>query len=218
MHIKASKGRGRPSGETPRSVFEHIKSVAPPALPGDPQPQFVPSSTTEKLICPICLDVLNRPVELSCDHIICCSCCCTAIQSTRSLNCPCCRDHTLSSETILSPSHLLMSLINDLVVTCIRKCGNIVKLEKYGEHLSSNCRNCCENVNSPSKVTLRDVPSKPSTSPATSVEVKAAHHLVKRLLHQGEESSTSTSGRIRIQSPHGQVYIPCHNIQKIYTR
>ena len=93
-----------------------------------------------------------------------------------------------------------MSLINDLVVTCIRKCGNVVKLEKYGEHLSSNCRNCCENVNSPSKVTLRDVLSKPSTSPATSVEVRAAHHLVKRLLHQGEESSTSTSGRITSRS------------------
>ncbi len=31
---------------------------------------------------------------------------------------------------------------------------------------------------SPSKVTLRDVLSKPSTLPATRVEVKAAHHLV----------------------------------------
>ncbi len=138
--------------------------------------------------------------------------------STRTLNCPCCRDHTLSSATIHPPSHLLMSLVNDLVVSCIRKCGSKVKFGKYEEHLRSNCRNNCENVDSLSKVTLRDVLSKPSTLPATPVEVKAAHHLVKRLIHQGEGPSYSTPGRVRIQSPHGQVYIVIfpYNIKKNY--
>ena len=81
VQVKASKGRGRPSGETPRAVIEYINSIAPPALHDDPQPQFIPSSTTKKLTCPVCMDVVHRPVELSCDHIICCTCCCTAIQS-----------------------------------------------------------------------------------------------------------------------------------------
>lgn len=213
MHVKSSKGRGRPSGETPRAVIEYINSIAPPVLHDDPQPQFTPSSTTKKLTCPICINVVYRPVEFCCDNIVCCACCCTAIQSTGSLNCPCCRDHTLSSATIHPPSHLLMSLINDLVVSCTRKCGSKVKYEKYEEHLSSNCRNYCENVDSPSKVTLRDVLCKPSTSPATPVEVKAAHHLVKRLMHHGQGPSSSTPERVRLQSPHGQVYVIIFTIQ-----
>ena len=131
-----------------------------------------------------------------------------AIQSTCSLNCPCCNDHTLNSETILPPSQLLMSLLNDLVVSCTKKCGSVVKLANYGYHLSSNCRSCCEDVNSPSKVTLRDVISKPSTSPATPVELKATCHLVKRLMQQGEGSSSL----ITVQSPRGQVFF-CNTVQ-----
>ena len=134
-----------------RAQLKHIQSIAPLPLPADPQPQFVPCSITKKLTCSICLGVVNRPVEFSCEHIICCDCCCMAIQSTCSLNCPCCNDHTLSSETILPPSQLLISLLNDLVVSCTKKCGRLVKLANYGDKLSSNCRSCCENVNSPSR-------------------------------------------------------------------
>ena len=38
------------------------------------------------------------------------------------------------------------------------------------------------NTNSPSKVTLKDVFSKPATEPATPTEVKAAQHLIRRLI------------------------------------
>ncbi len=41
-------------------------------------------------------------------------------------------------------------------------------------------------MDSPSKITLRDVLGKSSKSPATPVEARAAHSLVKRLLNQGE--------------------------------
>ena len=64
-------------------------------------------------------------------------------------------------------------------------------------------------------MTLRDVLSKPSTSPATPVELKATCHLVKHLMQQGEGSSSS----ITVQSPRGQVFF-CNTVQykNMYTR
>ena len=46
-------------------------------------------------------------------------------------------------------------------------------------------------MDSPSKITLRDVLGKSSKSPTTPVESRAAHSLVKQLLNQGEGSSYS---------------------------
>jgi len=59
----------------------------------------------------------------------------------------------------------------------------MVKLQDYNRHLNNHC-STHHVINSPSKVTLKDVLSQPSTSPATPVERLAAQHLVKRLMHQ----------------------------------
>ena len=172
-------------------MIGHIKSITPPPLPSeDPNPQFLDSSLIKKLTCPICLGVLNRPVQLSCKHIICSDCCCRTIQHTYSVQCPCCSDHILSSSTVHPPSLLLLSLLSDLLISCIRKCGKEVKLQDYERHLAGNCKSHYEVTNSPSRMTLSDVLCKPATSPATPVELKAAHHLVRRIMHQGKGTSS----------------------------
>lgn len=200
-NVKASKGRGRLGGETPRAVIDYIKSISLNSLAQDPRPQFLPSPTLKKLNCSLCLNVAFPPVELSCEHIVCSDCCCRVIQATYSLSCPCCSDHILSSQTIHPPSSLLMSLLNDQLVNCVRRCGSVVKLQDYQKHLDSNCSDHRENMNSPSKITLKDVLGKSSKSPPTPAEAKAAHSLVKRLLNQGEGSSSSV---IKVGC-HGQV-------------
>ena len=156
-NVKA-KGRGRPSGETHRMVTEHITAIAPPPPPTeDPHPQFIPTSLINKLTCPICLDVVRSPVHLSCDHTVCAHCCSKHIQVSYSLQCPCCYRHTLSSATISTPSAFFLSLLNDSIIVCIRKCGNMVKLQDYHHHLHNRCKSHHVNINSPSKVTLKDV-------------------------------------------------------------
>ena len=135
----------------------------------------------------------------------CSGCTCRAIQSANSVESPCCRGHTLSSETVRSPSSLFMSLVNDLVVLCGLGCGGAVRVQDYKEHSDSKCRSFRGNLYSPSKVTLKDVMDKPSTSPATPVEVRAAHSLVKRLLNQGEGCSSSSPPVIKLGSGRGQV-------------
>ena len=185
-------------------MVECINAIAPPPPPNeDPHPQFVPTSLVDKLTCPICLDIVQRPVQLMCDHTVCAHCCCKNIQITCSLQCLCCYRHVLSSGNISPPSPLFLSLLNESVVVCIRKCGNMVKLQDYSNHLDTRCKSHNINMNSPSKVTLKDVLCQSTTSPATPVELKAAHHLVRRLMHHGE-SSSSAPGVVRIPTS-GQV-------------
>ena len=204
-NLKEAKGRGRPGGETPRAVIEHIQSIVPPSpLQDNDDPQFLSSPTLKKLLCSLCLKVAFQPVELSCEHMVCSGCCCKVIQASYSLKCPCCSNHTLSSQTICPPSSLFMSLVNDLLVKCAKGCGGAVRLQDYNQHCESKCHSFRENLNSPSKVTLKDVLGKSSTSPATPVEVKAARSLVKRILNQGEGSSSSPPV-IKIGSSRGQV-------------
>ncbi len=179
-------------------MTEYVNSIDTIRLPlEDPYPSYICSSLSGKLTCPICLSLLNRPVQLSCDSVICASCCCQAIQALYSLACPCCYDHLLSSSTISQPSTFLLSVLDDLHITCVRKCGKSVKIRHYQEHLAGNCRSHYEDLNSPSKVTLRDVLDKPSSSPATSAEMMATHHLVRRVLCQ-EDSSSGASGIITV--------------------
>ena len=171
-------------------MIGHLKSITPPPLPSeDLNPQFLHSSLTKKLTCPICLGVVNRPV-LSCKHIICSDCCCRTIEHTLSVQCPCCSDHLLSSSTVHLPSPLLLSLLSDLLLSCIRKCGKEVKLQHYERHLAGNCKSHYEVTNSLSKMTLSDVLCKPAIFPASPVELKAAHHLVRLIMNQGEGTSS----------------------------
>ncbi len=106
---KDPKGRGRPSGETPRSVIGYIMSIDTTVMPSqDSNPTcFNPSSHADTLTCCICLGLLNRPVQLSCDNLICANCCCESIPQSHSLDCPCCNTHTLSQSTISKPSAIV---------------------------------------------------------------------------------------------------------------
>ena len=83
-------------------------------------------------------------------------------------------------------------------MTCVHKCGKEVKVQHYEQHLTGKCRSHYNDLNSPSKVTLQDVLNKPSTSPATSAEMKATHHLVRRVLNQSQECSSTVSNIITV--------------------
>ncbi len=189
-NAKGPSNKGRMSGETLRAVITYVKSIAAAPLPEDPSPKFIPTSLSKKLVCSICGNTVYRPVLLSCGNAVCSDCCSRTIQSTYSLDCPCCTEHSLNSTTINPPSPLLLSLLKDLLLFCIR-CSRAVKLEEYSLHLAGNCRSHCAIMNSPSKVTLRDVLDKPSTSPATPAELRTAQHLVRRIISQDEGSSTA---------------------------
>ena len=166
--LKLPKVDGDPVGETPKDVVEYINAIAPPPPPNeDPHPQFVPTSLVDKLTCRICLDIVQRPVQL-----IPYSMCPLLLQKYT--------DHLFFTVPMLLQTcaqqwnyfPTLTSLLNESVVACIRKCGNMVKLQDYSNHLDTRCKSHNVNMNSPSKVTLKDVLCLSTTSPATPVELK----------------------------------------------
>ncbi len=121
--VDKTKGRDRPSGETPRSVIGYIMSIDTTVMPSqDSNPTcFNPSSHTDTLTCCISLGLLNRPVQLSCYNLICANCCCESIPQSHSLYCPCCNTHTLSQSTISKPSAIVLSFLNEVIVSCFRQ-------------------------------------------------------------------------------------------------
>ena len=184
---KGKRGRGRPSGETPLSILEHIHHIAPESFLPDEDKVPLYESESSQLSCPICCTVLDQPVELACGSIICASCCRQWIQhsQTSTVSCPSCYDHQLSSASIRPSPSLVLTLLADLVLHCTR-CGKLVTTNQYTRHLNSNCESFSRPVvNSPSKVTLKDVLTRPVSTPATPMERKVTEHLVRRLLDEG---------------------------------
>ncbi len=132
-------------------------------------------------------------------------CCKSWVQfhCSHTLSCPSCYDQRLDSTHISAPPDMVVSLLQGLLVHCKRRCGKIVRVENYHKHLQGQCSSHYHlSVDSPSKLTIGEVLSRPSASPATPAEVKVAGHLVRKLMDHG--SSSSSEGVVKVQT-RGQV-------------
>ena len=199
---KARKNRGR-RADVITSTLEHIQTTAPPSMfPAHHHPEYETTAVSSDLSCPVCAAVLERPLQLACGNIVCHSCCYRWISTAMSgpISCPCCYNHQLDSTTIHPPPPMVTNLLSGLLVTCSKNCGRLVRAGQYTKHLDSKCTEHFHiQVNSPSRMTLRDVLSKPAAVPPTPAEKKVANHLVKRLLNDNPEQV------IRVASSRGQV-------------
>lgn len=176
---KARKNRGR-RADVVTTTLEHLnKTVSPSLFPAHDHPEYETTAVSNDLSCPICSAVLDRPLQLACNNIICYSCCHRWITLTMSgpISCPCCYNHQLDSTTIHPPPPIVTSLLSALLVTCSMGCGNLVRADQYTKHLESKCMGHYHlQVNSPSRMTLRDVLSKPTQVPPTPAEKKVTKH------------------------------------------
>ena len=194
---KERKNRGRRS-DTFHALLQHIDTIAPPSFfPTDDTPEYKASAVTCDLSCPIYAAILERPVELACGSIICLSCWHKWVETiTSSPSCPCYYNHQLDTSSISSPPTVILS---SLLVNCSRDCNRLVRVDSYRKHLESKCQGHYHlDVNSPSKMTLRDVLDKPAQTPPTPAETRVAEHLVKRLLDSNKEQvlRVSTYGQV----------------------
>ena len=95
--------------------------------------------------CPLCLEVLVRPLQLPCGAHCCTSCVCAWVQHTITLDplpCPCCiQSHALDTNQIMAAPSVLLKLLESLLVCC-RRCGKKVvgAAEKHLQHLESGCK------------------------------------------------------------------------------
>ena len=199
---KARKNRGR-RADVITNTLEHLETTVSPSLfPAHDHPKYETTAVSNDLSCPICSAVLEQPLQLACGNIICYSCCYRWITATMSspISCPCCYNHHLDTTTIHPPPPMVTNLLSGLLVTCSKGCGRLVRADQYTKHLDTNCTGHYHiQVNSPSKMTLRDVLSKPAIAPPTPAEKKVAKNLFERLLNDSPEQV------IRVASTRGQV-------------
>lgn len=159
-----SANKGRAVGETPTAVIHNATAVAPVSFFPDssPSPRTYTHTHTSMLpvgdtvVCPLCTDILDRPIQLSCDRMVCLGCVIKWIQISGQLTCPCCFDHSLNSDHIKRPSTFTMDILGSLLVVC-QVCTRSVQTQHYSKHLSSMCSAHRAPVDSPSKTTIRDI-------------------------------------------------------------
>ena len=150
------------------------------------------------MFCPVCTEVLERPLELKCGRMICLSCLIRWVQVSCALSCPCCHDHTLNSDSMWSPSPITMAMLGSLPVTCGICCSE-VQVQQLTRHLDTKCSTLFRH-DSPSKTTIKDILSKPGTSTPSPAERRVAGTLIKRMMMDGN------SGVVQVPTgSHGQV-------------
>ena len=163
-----------------------------------------PNPIINKILCPLCYNILEQPIELECGSAICLLCCTNWIQISESIQCPCCYDNLEGHAK--SPSKLTLGVLGQQLVECSMGCNRTIRVELYHRHVLSQCQaNYEHSTFSPSKTTLQKVLDKQSGSPTTSVERKVAQNLFKRLMAESEDShmiTVPTKGQVHFFNIH----------------
>ena len=101
---KGRKNRGRPKENSCHNIIAYIRDIAPPHFYNNRdliEVMKVPEGVSQsESVCPICLNLLNSPIKLSCKTLLCSSCLVTWIETTRSTNCPSCYAHSITLSLI----------------------------------------------------------------------------------------------------------------------
>ena len=189
------KGRGCPGGFSPAAAIKYFKSLAPPSLhtPDDVCCLVDKSSASE---CVICSSFLRQPLELVCGVMVCCDCCCRWVEVSNTLACPCCYDHILDSETVKTPSAIVLELLSSTRLRCLR-CNKEMSAAAMKTHVEHSCQ---YNPAIPSQFSASDILKRPLTATSYPFERQVMEHLVRRLLNQAPETgvvTVPTRGRVR---------------------
>ena len=196
---KKTKG-GRPAEGSCMSAMRHIRTVAPPSFFPDVSGQVYLAGDSpvalSDLECPICTNILDRPIELvTCGSHVCAACCCEWLKVTNTLSCPSCYgDHFHTFSTIRLGSTLVLKLVGGLLTEC-RECKQAVKVADYRAH------RCNTHTQSPSEVRVEDVLQRPLSAPLTPIERQLQSSLARRSMATSPEENNI----LRIGTG-GQVY------------
>ena len=115
-HTQKKKGRGchMYGGRSPTAAINCIKTIAPPST-FHPSEVPGPSHTSSSVgCCPVCHAILDKPLELMCGNVVCADCCCTWIEISGKLSCPCCYSLQAIDEHTKAPSPAFLDLLKSV--------------------------------------------------------------------------------------------------------
>ena len=178
--------------------MQHVHSLVL-AIPSYsiPDASAVYCSTPSSLLCPLCLSVLEQPVQLPCGALVCATCLCKWLGVSGGRSCPCCYQHDLDEHNITLPSPVVNDLLRDQRLRC-QECGHTTTAGQFSEHRGSLCQGHFERT-SPSRLSVRDILDRPTTAPSLPVERQMAAHLVRRFLSSERVVTIPTRGQVRTQ-------------------
>ena len=87
-----------------------------------PDASAVYCSTPSSLLCPLCLSVLEQPVQLPCGALVCATCLCKWLGVSRGRSYPYCYQHDLDEHNITLLSLVVNDLLRDQRLRC-QECG-----------------------------------------------------------------------------------------------
>ena len=190
---KSRKNRGRVAGETPTQTAASIRSLAGECLvTAAINPNRISMSQVDHshLVCPLCNLVVNGPVQLSCERLVCGECITHMLLSKGPSVCPSCGAPATSAHFGKCPS-VVADLLGNLRVKCGQGCLLFFPLRQLASH-----EECCTPYVSPpgrstmSDVTLGEVLALPLDAPLCPDEQRVCTHLVKRALQESADQST----------------------------
>ena len=173
------------------TLIKHIQVIASATItdPGCPRPPVTPDnlSCLSKLECPICLEILSRPIELPCSVLACAECAIEWLKVSGTVLRPCC--HSAVPMALWPASDFMQLLLNDVLVHC-PSCGRDMRTSAFAGHECTSSPTRSE-VNMAADV-LRHVV--PNSSPdecmvkvPTEGRVKLQHHA-----RQGSKTTVHT--------------------------
>ena len=187
--LKKPRRPGRPKNVSLRTIVTHIKSISP-----EPTRSITTQHVAQELICPICLEVVNQPIELTtCSSIVCAECLCSWLCTLQSLSCPCCySEHLEDYSTIVVVQKVLLAL----------------------RQAEPSTPATSHQTTSPPPDPLDQILQRPADSPLSPLEQELQTALVKRSL------STCDKGNVLRLKTGGQVStrMQCKTFNIIYTR
>lgn len=199
------KGRGRPAEalkkdenktHSPINAVVHIPSEIVPAILINPMPNIERfEKISKELVCPVCREVLDRPLQAACEHFFCYSC----IEKWLSYNsngagCPVCKQ-IIKSEELRKPPRLLLNLLSTSYVKCT-VCKAFMKLEELAKHEST----CTSYVKERPTTLVTDILKTPTATPLSREEETLTTHLMKRKLNNSDSPNVllQTGGTVSI--------------------
>jgi hypothetical protein len=196
---KNTRSKGRPAKIlqiTLEEIQNAISSEIIPAAITNKMPaleRFV--LPPEELVCSVCKEVLDRPLECPCEHHFCYDCITEWIYNTgNSSRCPLCKT-PVSVETLSKVPRLVLNLLCSLLVSC-SSCKTHVRLDCLDKHEES----CKTYLAQPCTTMVSELLKTPCSAPLSASEEILATHLMKRKINNSTPSQIilKTRGTVSI--------------------